>query len=173
MEKAIYSILLGFHNMALVACVAGPFYMARIVKARSKYEKKIIYNKDRLMEDVISNQPIVCMIAIAVLYATGIGIPLVHLLIHEELKEMTTVGTAAFWLKQVLVLAMVSIQMYGTFYINPKLKELFAKFKDGVDPVPEEEVAFFALRGQRKMWCDRCLIIGILVLLVSPVLRWF
>ena len=173
MEKAIFSGLLALHNLALVVCIAGPFYMARIVKARAKYEKKIIYQMDLLEEDVITTQPIICMVAIFVLYATGIGFPMVYLLFHGALRETSTVALTAFWVKQVLILGIVVIQFYGTFYLNPRLKELFSRFQDGVVPSLEDENAFFTTRAMRKKWCDRCLVLGILVLIVSPIVRWY
>ena len=173
MENAIYSVLLALHNIALVGCVAGPFYMARIVKARASYEKKIIYSMDRLEEDVITSQPIICWLMIIVLYATGIGFPVVYLLFHGQLKETSTIASAAFWVKQVLVLGIVAIQFYGTFFINPKLKEIFGRFQEGEQPDPADEKEFFTTRTKRKKWCDRCLWLGILVLLISPLLRWF
>lgn len=173
MEKAIYSVLLALHNIALVGCVAGPFYMARIVKARAKYEKKIIYNMDRLEEDVITTQPMICFFMIIVLYATGIGFPVVHHFFHGQLRETGTVAMAAFWLKQALVLGMVAIQFYGAFVLNPKLIEIFARFKEGEAPGPDDEIEFFSTRALRKKWCDRCLVLGILVLAVTPLIRWF
>lgn len=173
MEKVIYSALSALHNIALVGCVAGPFYMSRIVKARAMYEKKIIYPMDLLEEDVITTQPIICWFMIIVLYATGIGLPAVYLLFHGHLKETTPIVMAAFWVKQVLVLGMVAIQFYGTFFINPELKEIFARFKEGEPPNPADEKEFFTTRAKRKKWCDRCLWLGVLVLVVSPLLRWF
>jgi len=172
-EKVIYSVLLALHNIALVGCVAGPFYMARIVGARAEYEKKIIYPMDRLEEDVITTQPMLCWLFIIILYATGFGFPVVYYLFHGQMKEMSTPAMTAFWVKQVLVLGIVAIQYYGTFVINPRIRELFARFKEGEVPKPEDEKAFFAVRATRKKWCDRCLWLGILVLLVTPVLRWY
>ncbi len=113
-----------------------------------------------------------CWLAIIVLFATGFGFQVVHLLFHGQLKEMSTVGLVAFGVKHAFVLGIVGILFYGTFIINPKLKELFSKFKEGEAADPETEKAFFALRGVRKKWCDRCLVLGVLVLLVSPVLRF-
>ena len=164
--------MLAFHNIALVGCVAGPFYMGRIVRARARHEKKIIYPMDTLMEDVITSQPVICWLMIIILYVTGIGFPAVHLLFHGQLKETSTIALAAFWVKQVLILGIVAILFVGSFFINPRLRELFARFKDGEQPDPDDEKEFFRLRALRRKWCDRCLVLGILVLLVSPVLRW-
>lgn len=173
MEKVIYSVLSALHNIALVFCVAGPYYMSRIVEARAKYEKKIIYPMDRLEEDVITTQPIICWLMIIVLYVTGFGFPVTYLLFHGQLKETSSIVMVAFWVKHILVLGMVAIQFYGTFYINPKIKEIFARFKEGEPPNPEDEKEFFTIRAKRKKWCDRCLWLGILVLVISPLLRWF
>lgn len=173
MENLIYTILLALHNIALVGCVAGPFYMARIVAQRSKYEKKIIYSMDTLMEDVITAQPMYCWLFLIVLYATGFGFPFVYFLFHGALKEFSSIALAAFILKHIFILGLVGILFYGTFFINPKLKELFSKFKS--DEEPEEEVVkeFFSLRAKRKKWCDVCFVLGILVLLITPILRFY
>ncbi|MFQ6039455.1 MAG: hypothetical protein ACE5PV_01260 [Candidatus Poribacteria bacterium] len=173
MENLIYIILLALHNIALVGCVAGPFYMSRIVANRSKYGKKIIFDMDSLMEDVITSQPMLCWLFIIILYATGFGFPVVYLLFHGALKEFSSIALVAFILKHILILGIVGILFYGTFFINPKIKELFSKFKP--DEEPDEEVVkeFFSLRALRKRWCDVCLVLGILVLLISPILRFY
>ncbi len=172
MENAIYCALLALHNLALVMCVAGPFYMGRMVAARGKHGKKLFYRLDSVVEDVITSQPMLCWLAIIVLFATGFGFPVVHLLFHGQMKEVSTVAVVALGVKLVFVLGIVGILFYGTSVINPKLKVLFAKFKEGEPADPETEKQFFALRGVRKKWCDRCLVLGVLVLLVSPVLRF-
>ncbi|MCL5280275.1 MAG: hypothetical protein M1376_10255 [Planctomycetes bacterium] len=128
MEKAIYSILLALHNLAVVACVAGPFYMARIVRARSRYEKRIIYNMDRLMEDVITTQPPICWAALLVLVTTGFAFPAVHLLFHGTIMNLAVSGWIALGVKLTAVAGIGAILYWGTFVFNPKLKELFARF---------------------------------------------
>ncbi len=172
MENVLYCVLLALHNLALVMCVAGPFYMGRMVAARGKHGKKLFHRLDSVVEDVITSQPMLCWLAIIVLFATGFGFPVVHILFHGQIKQVSTVGWVAFGVKHAFVLGIVGILFYGTFIINPKLRELFARFKEGEPADPETEKQFFALRGVRKKWCDRCLVLGVLVLLVSPVLRF-
>ena len=172
MEKALYIILLAIHNVALVICMAGPFYMARIVKERSKYEKRIIYDKDRLMEDVITTQPPICWLALIILVFTGFGFPAVHLLFHGTVHELSAVGWTALLLKHFFVAGIAAILYVGTFIFNPRLKELFAQFNPGESPDSKIEQEFFALRARRKYWCDRCWQLGVGVLILSSVLRW-
>ncbi len=172
LENVIYIVLLAVHNLALVMCVAGPFYMGRIVAARGKHGKKLFYRLDSVVEDVITSQPMLCWLAIIVLFATGFGFTAVHIPFHGQLEQVSTLAMVAFGVKHVFVIGIVGILFYGTFIINPKLKELFAKFKEGEPADPETEKKFFALRGVRKKWCDRCLVLGVLVLLVSPILRF-
>ncbi len=172
MEQVIYMILLAIHNVAIIGCVAGPFYMARIVKARAKYEKKIIYNMDRLEEDVITTQPPICWASLMALVITGFGFPVVYFIFHGAFKEMGTATLIALVLKLVFVAGIAVILYVGTFYFNPKLKELFAQFRADQPPDAEIEEKFFALRALRKYWCDRCWQLGVLVLIVSAVLRW-
>lgn len=172
MEKLIYVILLSIHNLAIIGCVGGPFYMARIVRARSKYEKKIIYHKDRLMEDVITTQPPICWASLIALVVTGVSFPAVHYLFHGTTRELSAVGWTALIVKLLLVLGMAIILYFGSVHFNPKLKEMFARFSPDTPPNPEDEKAFFALRARRKYWCDRCWQLGIGVLIASAVLRW-
>ena len=172
MEDVTYMILLAAHNVAAVACVAGPFYMARIVRARSRYEKRVIHSMDRLMEDVITTQPPICWAALIALVATGFAFPAVHLLFHGTIKNLTVVGWTALGIKLMAVLGMGTIIYWGTFVFNPKLKELFARFPaDGPSDAGVQQ-EFFALRGRRKYWCDRCWNLGVVVLIASAVLRW-
>jgi uncharacterized membrane protein len=173
MENLIYTILLALHNIALVGCVAGPFYMRRIVINRGKYGKKVIHGMDSLMEDVITSQPMLCWLFLILLYATGFGFPLVYLLFHGALKDFSSIALAAFILKHVLVLGITGILFYGTFVINPRIKEMFSKFKSDEEPEEEAVREFFSLRAKRKKWCDICLVLGFLVLLVSPILRFY
>ncbi len=172
MEHAIYMALNAVHNIAIVGCVAGPFYMARIVKARSQYEKRIIYDKDRLMEDVITSQPQLCWMSLMALVATGAAMPAVHFAFHGAFSQTSTVGSVALAVKLLCIGAMAGILWFGTFIFNPKLKEMFALFSADEAPDPEQETAFFALRARRKWWCDQCWRLGVVVLISSAVLRW-
>ena len=172
MEKDIYMILIAIHNVAIVGCVAGPFYMARIVKARAKYEKKIIYNMDRLEEDVITTQPPICWASLMALVITGCGFTVVYVIFQGAFKEVGTATMIALVVKLVSVAGIAVILYVGTFYFNPKLKELFAQFQADQPPDAGVEQEFFALRARRKYWCDRCWQLGVLVLIASAVLRW-
>ena len=172
MEEVLYMVLNAVHNVAIVGCVAGPFHMARIVKARSRYERRIIYDKDRLMEDVITSQPAICWTSLIALVVTGFGMPAVYSAFHGALEPQSTVGYVALAVKLVSIAAMASILWFGTFVFNPRLKEMFAQFSPDAPPEPEREAEFFAQRARRKWWCDRCWHLGILVLVSSAVLRW-
>ncbi len=172
MEELTYMFLLATHNIAAVACVAGPYYMARITTARSRYEKRIIYDMDRLMEDVITSQPPICWAALIALVATGFSFPAVHYLFHGAFKGMTTLGWVSLGMKLAAVAGMVTIIYWGTFVFNPKLKELFARFNSVEHPDPKLEGEFFTLRARRRFWCERCWNLGLVVLITSAILRW-
>jgi uncharacterized membrane protein len=172
MEQLVYMVLLSIHNVAVIGCVAGPFYMARIVKARAKYEKKIIYDMDRLEEDVITTQPAICWASLMALVITGFGFPATYYLFHGTFKDVSVLALVTLAVKLVLVAGMAVILYVGSFYFNPKLKELFAQFRGDQPPAPELEKRFFSLRARRKYWCDRCWQLGVLVLIASAVIRW-
>lgn len=172
MEELTYMALTATHLVAALICFAGPFYMARIVKARSGYEKRIIFEMDSLMEDVITTQPKICWVALIVLVVTGFAFPAVHYLFNGAFAEMTTIGSIALGIKLLAVAGMAVILYWGTFVFNPKLKDQFAGFSAEETPDPKLEQEFFALRGRRKYWCDRCWNLGLIVLIASAVLRW-
>ena len=172
MEQLVYMVFLSIHNVAVIGCVAGPFYMARIVKARAKYEKKIIYDMDRLEEDVITTQPAICWASLIALVITGFGFPATNYLFHGTIEDVSTLALVALTVKLALVAGMAVILYVGSFFFNPKLKELFAQFGPDQTPDPEIEKQFFSLRARRKYWCDRCWQLGVLVLIASAVLRW-
>ncbi len=165
-------ILNAVHNIAIVGCVAGPFYMARIVKARSQYEKRIIYDKDRLMEDVITSQPQLCWMSLMALVATGGAMPAIHFALNGAFSETSTVGYIALGVKLLSIASMAGILWFGTFIFNPSLKAMFAQFSPDETPDPDLVAEFFAMRGRRKWWCDQCWRLGVVVLISSAVLRW-
>jgi uncharacterized membrane protein len=172
MEKTLYMLLLAAHNIAAVLCVAAPFYMSRISNARSKYDKRVIYDMDRLMEDVITTQPQICWAALITLVITGSGFPFVHYLFYGAFKELTMIGWIALAVKLSAIGGMAFILYWGTFIYNPRLKDLFAKFEPDSKPDPDIEQEFFALRKLRKFWCERCWNLGLIVLVATAILRW-
>lgn len=171
MENVIYAMLTSIHLIAAAGCVGGPYYMRRIVDARSKYEKKIIYDMDKLMEDVITAQPKLCWIFLITLMISGALFPVVHYWFHGAVKSLSALSMAALVIKLSAVAAIGGILYYGTAVVNPQLKAMFAEFQPGANDSAKEK-AFFALRAKRKLWCARCMYLGILVLLMSAVLAW-
>ena len=107
------------------------------------------------------------MVFIAVLFATGIGMPLNHLLFHGALREMYPVAWIAVGLKLASVFGMMVIMGMIFFGLNPRLKEIFASFEPGGKPDPESEKEFFQKRARRKALCEICLIFAVGVLVFS------
>ena len=173
MENLIYTILLIFHNIALVGCTAAPFYNLRLVNQRSQFGKKLYYQLDKVVEDTIQGLEPYCWTFIIVLFVTGFGFPITHYVFHGQLRETSSTVHAAFVLKHIFVLGMVSIAFYITFFINPKIKIIFQKFSQEV--LPEEQLLsqFFTLRAQRKNLCKICFVFALLILIISPVLRFY
>ena len=173
MENIINVILLALHNIALVGCVAAPFYNLRLVNQRGKHGQKVLYALDKTVEDTIQGTEPYCWAFIITLYATGFAFPVVYFAFHGQLAEFSAVAFGAFILKHIFVLALVMFAFYVTFSVNPKIRTLFATFSPAADPREEDAKSFFALRARRKMVCKMCLVAGILILLVSPVLRFY
>ncbi len=166
-EQVIHGILLALHNIALVGCAAAPFYNRNLVTHRGQYGPRLHYELDKVVEDTLQGNVPYCMVFIAVLFATGMGMPLNHLLFHGALREMHTVAWAAVGLKLTCVFGMMVIMGMIFFGLNPRLKEIFARFESGNEPDPELKKEFFQKRARRKTLCDICLKLAVGVLVFS------
>ncbi|MCA9734973.1 MAG: hypothetical protein H6696_14845 [Deferribacteres bacterium] len=166
-EQLIHGILLALHNIALVGCAAAPFYNRNLVVVRGQYGATLHYKLDKVIEDTLQGNAPYCMVFIAVLFLTGLGIPLNHYIYAGAFKSLHLVATVAVSLKMICIFGMVIIMFIIFFQINPRLKELFASFKDGEKPDAKNEQEFFAKRARRKALCETCLKLAIGVLVFS------
>ena len=166
-QDIIHGLLLALHNIALVGCAAAPFYNRNLVLMRGQYGPKLHYELDKVVEDTIQGNAPYCIVFIATLFATGIGMPLNQYAFVGAFKELHVVAWAAIVLKLLCVFAMVVIMFIIFFKINPRLRELFAQFKQGEQPQSDNEKQFFTLRARRKALCDTCLKFAIGVLIFS------
>ncbi len=165
-EEIIHGILLAFHNIALVGCAAAPFYNRNLVLKRGQYGTSLHYELDKVVEDTLQGNAPYCMVFLAVLFITGIGIPLNHYSFASTFKQLHLIAWTAISFKLICVFAMMVIMFIIFFQINPRLRELFAQFNAGQKkPDSKIEKEFFTLRARRKALCDTCLkfAIGILV----------
>jgi hypothetical protein len=169
-EQVIQGILLAFHNIALVGCAAAPFYNRNLVRARSQYGAKLHYELDKVVEDTLQGNAPYCLAFLAVLVVTGIGMPLNHLLFHGVFKTLHAVAIIALVLKLSFITGMVVIMMQIFFGLNPRLKELLARFTPNQEPAVEEAKEFFAKRARRKALCETCLKFAIGILVCSAFL---
>ena len=171
MENFIYTVLLIFHNIALVGCAAAPFYNLRLVNQRAQFGKKVFYQLDKVVEDTLQGLAPYCMTFIITLFVTGFGFPVTYYVFHGQLREFNSLIFAACVLKHIFVLGMVANVFIITFSINPKIRDIFSRFSP--DSAPQEELVnkFFGLRAKRKKLCKMCFVFSILILVVSPVLR--
>ena len=127
-EQIIHSILLAFHNIALVGCAAAPFYNRNLVLMRAQYGPKLHYELDKVVEDTLQGNAPYCIAFMATLFITGIGMPLNHYLFVGVTKQLHLVAQTALVLKLVSVFGMMAIMGIIFFKINPRLKELFEQF---------------------------------------------
>jgi hypothetical protein len=169
-EQVIHGILLALHNIALVGCAAAPFYNRNLVLTRAQYGPKLHYELDKVVEDTLQGNAPYCMVFIAVLFATGVGMPLNHVLFHGAARELHTVAWIALGLKLVCVFGMVAIMGMIFFGLNPRLREIFAQFAPAQQPDAELEREFFQKRARRKYLCEICLWFAIGVLVFSAFL---
>ncbi|HBX51775.1 MAG: hypothetical protein A2275_00190 [Bacteroidetes bacterium RIFOXYA12_FULL_35_11] len=170
MENLIHTLLLALHNIALVGCAAAPFYNRNLVKSRSQYGPKLIYELDKVVEDTLQGNAPYCITFIIVLFVTGIAIPFNHYLFHGAFKELSSVATIALIIKLLSVFAMVYIMLTIFFKINPAINKIFWGFSKEATPEPQLVSNFFKLRTRRKKLCEICLIFAIIVLVSSAFL---
>jgi hypothetical protein len=173
MENIVYTLLLILHNIALVGCAAAPFYNLRLVNQRGQFGQKLFYNLDKVVEDTIQGLEPYCWSFIFVLFTTGFGFPITHFAFHGTLKEFNVIVFSAFVLKHIFVVGIVSLAFYITFFINPKIKEVFSAFSSDESPDVNKVKIFFNLRAKRKKLCKICFVFALLILIVSPILRFY
>lgn len=166
-EQIVHGILLAFHNIALVGCAAAPFYNRNLVLMRGQYGAKLHYELDKVVEDTLQGNAPYCMVFMAVLFITGIGMPLNHFLFAGSIKHLHVVAQTALVFKLLSIFGMMAIMGIIFLKINPRLLELFAHFTQGEQPDSDREGEFFALRARRKALCDTCLKLAIGVLVFS------
>ena len=166
-EQIIHSILLVFHNIALVGCAAAPFYNRNLVLMRAQYGPKLHYELDKVVEDTLQGNVPYCIAFIVTLFITGMGMPLNHYAFEGAFRQLPVIAWIAVVLKLAGVFGMMGIMSVIFIKINPRLRELFAGFDPAAAPQAEREAEFFALRGRRKALCDTCLIFALGVLTFS------
>lgn len=169
-ESLIHSFLLALHNLALVGCAAAPFYNRNLVHQRAQYGPRLFYELDKVVEDTLQGNAPTCMVFLAVLFATGVGMPLNHYLFHGALRDLSAVAVGALAVKLAFVFGMMAIMGIIFLDINPRLRAMFAGFAPGTAPDPGAEKAFFALRAKRRRLCEVCLVFAVLVLVSSAFL---
>ena len=170
LESTIHSILLALHNLALVGCAAAPFYNRNLVNQRAQYGPRLYYELDKVVEDTLQGNATYCVVFLAVLFATGIGMPLNHYAFHGKLVDLPTIAAVALAVKLLFVFGMMVIMGVIFLSINPKLLRIWAGFTPESAPDPEAEKAFFALRAKRKQLCEVCLGFAVVVLVASAFL---
>ena len=173
MENLVYTALLALHTIALVGCAAAPFYNLRLVNQRGKHGQKIFYELDKVVEDTIQGLEPYCWAFIFTLFITGAGFPLTYYVFHGQIRDSSTLVLASLAIKLIFVFGMAGLVFYITFFINPKVKEIFSTFSPASPPDEEKRKTFFALRAKRKKLCQICFVFVLLILLASPVLRFY
>ncbi len=166
-EQIIHGILLALHNIALVGCAAAPFYNRNLVNTRAQFGPKLHYELDKVVEETLQGNAPYCMAFIAILFATGIGMPLNHYLFNGAFRVLPPVAWAAIGLKLTAIFWMIAIMGQIFFGLNPRLRELFATFAPHKAPDAQTEKEFFKKRARRKALCETCLKLAVVVLVCS------
>lgn len=173
MESLLYTFNLAVHNLLLVACAAAPFYQLRMVNKRASFGKRIIYEYDKSIEDILSVQPKLCFWFILGLIATGFAFPLIHYAFNGEWQQRSMLVYTALTLKTLLVFVGFGIVSYGMFVIDHQIQGLFRQFTPDAQPPEDQLNRFFALRKKRKQFCTVCLVLAAAILIITPILSFY
>jgi len=157
MERVIHSLLLALHIIALVGCAAAPFFNRQLVLKRGQYGPRLHYELDKVVEETLHQNAPYCVVFLATLWITGIGMPLNHYLFQGAFQGLHLVATVAVVLKLLSIVGMMVIMFIIFLRLDPGLRELFADFSPDVDPAPDNEKEFFEKRARRKALCETCL----------------
>ncbi len=173
MENVLNSINLFIHIVAAILCVAAPFYQLRWVKLRGKLGQPLIYQFDRVMENVLSLQPKLCLTFNAVLIVTGFCFPLIHYGFHGQWKEVSNLSLWIFSAKTVLALVGMSVMVHSIWILDPMLQKTFATFSPTEQPSDELLNRFWVLRTTRKRFCTFCFALALTIVFITPILRFY
>lgn len=173
MENILYSVDLAIHILATIFCVAGPFYQLLWVRRRGKLGYPLIYQFDRVMESVLSLQPKLCFAFIITLILTGFAFPLIHYEFHGEWKEVSELSLIVFSAKAILAFIGLAIVTHSIWILAPQIAKTFASFSPEKQPADELLNRFWSLRSKRKMLCQFCFILALIIVIITPILRFY
>jgi hypothetical protein len=173
MENILYSVNLAIHILATIFCVAGPFYQLLWVRRRGKLGHPLIYQFDRVMESVLSLQPKLCFAFIITLILTGFAFPLIHYGFHGEWKEVSELSLIIFSAKAILAFIGLAIVTHSIWILAPQIVKTFASFSPEKQPPDELLNRFWALRAKRKMLCQFCFVLALIIVIITPILRFY
>ena len=173
MENILYSVNLVIHILATIFCVAGPFYQLLWVRRRGKLGFPLIYQFDRVMESVLSLQPRLCFGLIITLVITGFTFPLVHYVFHGAWREVSNLSLVIFSTKAILAFIGLAIVTHSVYVLAPQIAEIFATFSPEKQPSDELLNRFWALRAKRKMLCQFCFMLALIIVTITPILRFY
>jgi hypothetical protein len=175
MESGLYALNLMVHIVAAVGCVAAPFYQLRMVNLRGKLfgAGNLVHPVDQLMERILSAQPRLCFVLILTLLATGLLFPVIDYGFNGHLTQVTSVDWVVGSLKALLALTGLGIVAYGIKVVDPQIQGLFGSFQPDAEPPAEDLARFWTLRKYRKKLCTVCFWLGLSIVLITPVMRFF
>lgn len=173
MENILYTINLTIHMLAAIFCVAAPFYQLRWVRLRGKLGYPIIYPFDRVLENVLTFQVRFCFAMILTLIITGFTFPLIHYAFHGEWREASSFALGIFAAKTVLASIGLAINIHGVWRLDPEIQETFAAFSPVAQPPDELLNRFWVLRGLRKKLCGFCFCLALVIVAITPILRFY
>ncbi|OGR07054.1 MAG: hypothetical protein A2511_00045 [Deltaproteobacteria bacterium RIFOXYD12_FULL_50_9] len=173
MENILYTITLEIHILAAIFCVAAPFYQLRWVRQRGKLGFPIIYPFDRVLENVLIFQVKFCFALILTLIITGLAFPLIYYAFHGEWREASSLALTIITIKTVLACIGLAINTHGVFILAPEIQKTFATFSPDSQPPDELLNKFWALRGLRKKLCGFCFGLALIIVFITPILRFY
>ena len=170
MQDLILAVSYWLHSVAAVIWIGGITFILFIAIPASR--QVLGTEAGRLMGEISKRFTPLANYCIILLVITGILMTGLNKQFSgvETFKNNWTLILAV---KHIFVLGMVAMAGTIEFTINPKIREVFSKFSPDAQPQEELVNKFFGLRAKRKKLCKICFVFAILILVISPVLRFY
>lgn len=157
-ENILYALLLALHNIVLVLVAGGCF---AVWQASLKIER--LESLGALERTTIVN-PRTYIQGLIVLGLTGMGMPLIHMLYHGDIKPQTAVSMSAFIIKMILVCFLLVVTFRWAIDTNKQTSSSSNSSSN------KKNIDFFTRRRGYAQWGW---IIAVLILVITPFITFF
>jgi hypothetical protein len=127
----IQSVLLAFHNVALVIVAGAPFYFEFLLESRASRGTGYLRGTDAVITEAFLKSAPWTMVMLLVLGITGFGMPLNHRIMNGAFRDLNGVEAVAFAAKMVGVAILFTAAFAMNRGIIPQLAAVSGRFEAG------------------------------------------